>query len=139
MENLELKKDNSAIKSRLQFLEGSVTSNSTRSLNKLAYNMPPPFQGTNFKMEDEEGELFTNTYLADLKSGKMGIDNFGRDSLPLSEINRRNSMYPPHLRSTYEPQYLDNDISVGEFRVSFFFHKIRMKVLNNPKFFVCFS
>lgn len=55
-------------------------------------------------MEDEEGELFDNTYLDQLKSGG-NITGFGRESLTLDEINRRNSMVPPHLRSSYMPQY----------------------------------
>lgn len=57
-------------------------------------------------MEDEEGELFDNTYLDELKSGS-GILAAGRDSLTLEEIQRRNSMVPAHLRSSYLPQYTD--------------------------------
>lgn len=52
-------------------------------------------------MEDEEGELFDNTYLDELKRGS------GRESLTLDEIQRRNSMVPPHLRSSYMPQFSD--------------------------------
>lgn len=51
-------------------------------------------------MEDEEGELFDNTYLDELKG-----ERFGRESLTVDEIQRRNSMVPPHLRSSYMPQY----------------------------------
>lgn len=58
-------------------------------------------------MEDEEGELFDNTYLDELKGGsnKTGLPPTGRESLTLDEIKRRNSMVPPHLRSSYMPQY----------------------------------
>lgn len=52
-------------------------------------------------MEDEEGELFDNTYLDELQRGS------GRESLTLDEIQRRNSMVPPHLRSSYMPQFPD--------------------------------
>lgn len=56
-------------------------------------------------MEDEEGELFDNTYLDELKGGANRLTADGRDSLTLDEINRRNSMVPPHLRSSYMPQF----------------------------------
>jgi hypothetical protein len=66
-------------------------------------------------MEDEEGEIFNNTYLADMKAGRMS-HHFGRDSfLPLSEIEHRNSLCPPHLRSSYAIQF-DPEIE-EEFRV----------------------
>lgn len=64
------------------------------------------FIGSNFKMEDEEGELFDNTYLDELKLGSGNLTT-GRDSLTLEEIQRRNSMVPAHLRSSYLPQYQD--------------------------------
>lgn len=66
------------------------------------------FLGGNFRMEDEEGELFDNTYLDELKRGS------GRESLTLEEIQRRNSMVPPHLRSSYMPQFADNGQKVGQ-------------------------
>lgn len=52
-------------------------------------------------MEDEEGELFDNTYLDELQRGS------GRESITLDEIQRRNSMVPPHLRSSYMPQFAE--------------------------------
>lgn len=58
-------------------------------------------------MEDEEGELFDNTYLDELKGGGNRISPTGRDSITADEINRRNSMVPPHLRSSYMPQYMN--------------------------------
>lgn len=59
-------------------------------------------------MEDEEGELFDNTYLDELKRGSLT----GRESLTVEEIQRRNSMVPPHLRSSYMPQFTDNEPKV---------------------------
>lgn len=58
-------------------------------------------------MEDEEGELFDNTYLDELQRGS------GRESLTLEEIQRRNSMVPPHLRSSYMPQFANNESNVS--------------------------
>lgn len=60
-------------------------------------------------MEDEEGELFNNTYLDDLKSGGRFLP--GCDSITHDELARRNSMYPLHLRSSYAPQYADQNLN----------------------------
>ncbi|KAK7074709.1 hypothetical protein SK128_019415 [Halocaridina rubra] len=52
-----------------------------------------------FSCEDEE-ELFSNKYLLDMQVGRcnpMGDDQWKR----LSELQRRNSLYPPHMRSAY--------------------------------------
>lgn len=68
----------------------------------------------NFRMEDEEGELFDNTYLEELKGGRGG-----RESLTLDEIHRRNSMQPPHLRSSYMPQFTDTDQKVNQSILTF--------------------
>lgn len=64
-------------------------------------------------MEDEEGEFFNNTYLDELKSGGR-FSPSGRDSLTLEEIQRRNSLVPPHLRSTYAAQYVDQNVNLDD-------------------------
>lgn len=68
-------------------------------------------------MEDEEGELFDNTYLDDLKKGSGR--EFGRESITLDEIQRRNSMVPPHLRSSYMPQYSADEKKVNTMLIYF--------------------
>lgn len=88
------------------------------------------FLGGNFRMEDEEGELFDNTYLDELKRGS-GRD-MGRESLTLEEIQRRNSMVPPHLRSSYMPQFADNEPKVR-------YSKIIIKISTNIYRFIFFS
>ncbi|KAH8275095.1 hypothetical protein KR018_011782 [Drosophila ironensis] len=50
-------------------------------------------------MEDEEGEEFNNMYLTDLKLGRVP------DVITAEELQYRNSLQPPHLRSTYAAQY----------------------------------
>lgn len=72
-------------------------------------------------MEDEEGELFDNTYLDELQGGGLS----GRESLTFEEIQRRNSMVPPHLRSSYMPQFAENDLKVN---VKFFSSRPLMNV-----------
>lgn len=74
--------------------------------------------GANLKMEDEEGEIFNNTYLTDLKSGRMSPPFAGRDSIRYSELQQRNSMVPPHLKSSYLPQYVDGNLTDEDNRVS---------------------
>lgn len=87
--------------------------------------------GSDLHMEDEEGEVFNNTYLADMKSGR-GSEYCGRESIrfeisgknlncsnlfqnsSIQEIQKRNSQAAPHLRSSYLPQYcLDDDLKVS--------------------------
>ncbi|XP_033252854.1 centromere-associated protein E [Drosophila miranda] len=58
----------------------------------------PSAPSSNLAMEDEEGEVFNNTYLTDLKLGRVPY-------ISAEELNYRNSLQPPHLRSTYAAQY----------------------------------
>lgn len=118
-ENLDLLKQNKFMESKIRIMEGG-DQGSVRSLNlKKSSNMPPPFG--NLKMEDEPGEVFDNTYLTDLKSGRMP-DDYGRNSLALSEIQRRNSQWMPHMRSAYSTVYTDTEAGEDEIRVSFCFN-----------------
>lgn len=54
-------------------------------------------------MEDEEDDLFNNKYLADLKDGRCTLPLTGRESNVnrFSELAWRNSLVPPHLKSSY--------------------------------------
>lgn len=76
-------------------------------------------------MEDEEGELFDNTYLDELQSGDR-ISPSGRDSLSLDEIQRRNSMVPPHLRSSYTAQFSDSTPNASDD----VFLKVKIKLIS---------
>lgn len=73
-------------------------------------------------MEDEDDD-FNNKYLADLKAGRCLMNDTGRDSNinRFSELAWRNSMVPPHLKSSYpaEMQFVspthfkEEEIKVG--------------------------
>ncbi|XP_016995219.2 trichohyalin isoform X1 [Drosophila takahashii] len=71
----------------------------------------PNAPSSNLAMEDEEGEVFNNTYLTDLKLGRVPTD------MTAEELIYRNSLQPPHLKSTYAAQYdlgsQDEDLKDG--------------------------
>lgn len=72
-------------------------------------------------------EIFDNACLADLKQGRMPGDDSDFHKQRLSVLQARNSLCPPHLKSSYpaETQFLppqefkENDIKVG-FLFTFF-------------------
>lgn len=77
------------------------------------------FKGKIFpKEEDEEGEMFNHSCLSDLKQGKVNLSD-NNDKIfneRLSELQARNSLCPPHLRSSYavETNYLPNTSLITE-------------------------
>lgn len=79
-------------------------------------------------MEDEEGELFNNTYLDDLKFGGR-LSPTSRDSLSLEEIQRRNSLCPPHLKSTYSAQYTDQNVNIEDMFKVFYVYNFQIQMI----------
>ncbi|KAK9880450.1 hypothetical protein WA026_011696 [Henosepilachna vigintioctopunctata] len=76
--------------------------------------------GPNLHMEDEE-EMFNNKYLADLKQGKCDLPASDDRDSRVSELAWRNSLVPPHLKSSYPAEmqfcspgrFKDDDIKTG--------------------------
>merc|ERR1719410_3045738 len=63
--------------------------------------------------------MFSNSYLSDLKAGRCALgDNGGR----ISELARRNTMQPAHLKSSYPAEtqfrpateFSDDDLRLGK-------------------------
>ena len=81
---------------------------------------PPLGSGSMFQADDEAGEMFSNSYLSDLKDGRCSIGG-PLDPSRLSELARRNTMVPAHLKSSYpaETQFFkpnefnDRDLQKG--------------------------
>ncbi|RXG67931.1 Nuclear mitotic apparatus protein 1, partial [Armadillidium vulgare] len=74
-------------------------STSTSSTRSFARSVPREMVNL-FNCEDEEEEFNDHKYLADLKSGRNTLD-VDCDWRRVSELQRRNSLYPPHMRSAY--------------------------------------
>ncbi|XP_052873376.1 uncharacterized protein LOC128278682 [Anopheles cruzii] len=107
--DLEIRKENQVLLLKLKTLEDSKS--------ERKHLLPIPAQArlrNNLLMEDEEGEVFNMTYLADLKSGRCGSPEAGEDRY--SELLQRNSMLPPHLRTSYATLYPECDTAEDETR-----------------------
>lgn len=78
---------------------------------------PPQGSGAIFAMDEEAGEMFSSSYLSDMKAGRCSIDS-GR----ISELARRNTMQPAHLKSSYPAEtqfhqlneFTDDDLRLGK-------------------------
>ncbi|XP_027840644.2 putative leucine-rich repeat-containing protein DDB_G0290503 isoform X2 [Aphis gossypii] len=96
----------------------SLVEETTRSYHDNTKRNVPAGIGKIFpKEEDEEGEMFNHSCLSDLKQGKVRLsDNKKQYNERLSELQARNSLCPPHLRSCYavETNFLPNTSLVTE-------------------------
>jgi len=75
-----------------------------RTQSEMALARRPPIgSGSIFQTDDEEGEQFSNSYLTDMKAGRCSLAGAGshQDPSRLSELARRNTMVPDHLKSSY--------------------------------------
>ncbi|XP_037938520.1 centromere-associated protein E isoform X2 [Teleopsis dalmanni] len=110
---LEYQKQNAILKTKLKHLEDSAGGPFKRPsmihVSSTASLASANGIGTNLAMEDEEGEVFNNTYLTDLKNGRCS--DFMNNDMCAEELRYRNSLVLPHLKSSYAPQY---DVGLNE-------------------------
>lgn len=87
------------------------------------------------KEEDEEGEMFNHSCLADLKQGRVNLNNANGKQYKerLSELQARNSLCPPHLKSCYavETNFLPNNSLITEEDIKVNFHHLFNSINNN--------
>uniref|UniRef100_A0A1B6F6I3 Uncharacterized protein n=2 Tax=Cuerna arida TaxID=1464854 RepID=A0A1B6F6I3_9HEMI len=128
-ENNELKKTVVKLKKSLTQQSSSLQSQRSRSYEHLEHSTPemrleidesitvsrrqsirtvPSDMGKVFPSEDEVDEMFSNECLADLKAGRCHVPT---DPDRISTLKYRNSLCPPHLKSSYpaETQFLPID------------------------------
>lgn len=103
----EAMRENEFIRSKLRFMEknGGMLTSGSGNIVGMNRNQGTTLQSncSNMRMEDEEGEVFNNTYLADIKMGgsALSLDEQKVDVYTASELQKRNSMCLPHMRSSY--------------------------------------
>lgn len=110
---IELIKENEFINSKLRFLESNNEMKMGGSIGIPRSN--PQMSLGNFGMEDEAGEEFNNTYLAHLKGGQGSQTSL--DFYSASELQKRNSMYPQHMRGSYAVVGMDRNLGEQEMKV----------------------
>jgi len=87
--------------------QGRTVSDSRMAALAASKYKPPSGSGSLFHCDEEAGEMFSSSYLTDLKDGVCDVTDNSR----MSELARRNSLYPPHMKSAYpvESQFCEDD------------------------------
>ncbi|XP_057368948.2 golgin subfamily A member 4-like isoform X2 [Daphnia carinata] len=92
----------------------SVCSNrSDISITSRGTNVPHG-AGRLFTCDDEDGELFSSSYLNEMKEGKCRVED---SSTRVSELLRRNTMQPPHMRSAYPAEMNDERLRQSDLTI----------------------
>lgn len=128
LKSMELIKENEFLRSKLRFIEmnGGMQCSGSIGMSRLP-TTTTRLNGANLGMEDEAGEEFNNTYLSDLQNGGSQVS---LDVYSATELQKRNSMYPQHMRGSYAMIDMDRPIGEQEIRVRIFFHILAMICLN---------
>lgn len=118
IQNSQLTRENNHMRSKIQFMESSAGRPSIGSfgLGRMPSTMTQ-MNGANLGMEDEAGEEFNNTYLSELKNGESQSSLNKTVVLIASEMQKRNSMYPQHMRDSYAIGGFDRELNELEMKV----------------------
>lgn len=107
------------LRSKMRFMEvnGGMQTNGSIGMSRMP-STTTQMNGANFGMEDEPGEEFNNNFLQDLKNGgsEMSLDR--NDLYSATELQKRNSMYPNHLKASYAIIGMDRSVSERDMKVS---------------------
>ena len=89
--------------------QGRTVSDSRMAAITTSRYKPPTGLGSLFHCDEEAGEMFSSSYLTDLKEGLCDLTD-NADSR-MSELARRNTLCLPHLKSAYpvESQFCQDD------------------------------
>ena len=121
IQNSNMIKENDYMRSKIRFMEanGGMQMTGSIGMSRMPSTMTQ-INSANLGMEDEAGEVFNNTYLADLKSGGSQFSLDKTVVLSASEMQQRNSMYPQHMRDSYAVGGFDRDVGEHEMKVNHF-------------------
>lgn len=93
--------------------------------------------GNAFNAEDEEGEVFDNNYLADMKGGQT---SFTTSADRLSVLKMRNSLCKPHLKTSYSAElqfhplpFTEEEIKTGAVQEDIFNDSLSQSLLPEQK------
>jgi hypothetical protein len=100
-------KENEKLRTNIKFLEINGGMRESIGMSRAPVTMNQ-MNGGNFGMEDEPGEEFNNTYLLELKTGESQMSLDKNNALSHIEIQKRNSMYPQHMRASHVMYGLDS-------------------------------
>lgn len=112
-----LKRENDFMNSKLRFLGESAA---RESIGAPRSSTTTHLHGANFGMEDEAGEEFNNLYLQDLQTGGSQMSLDLNNLYNAEELQKRNSMYPQHMRGSYALVGVDRNIGEQEMKVIIF-------------------
>lgn len=109
----QLRMENESLQSKLRFMEKNSFMQPRESIG-MSRVPTTATQMSGAHMEDEPGELFNNTYLSQLQTGgsQASLDVYSAE-----ELQKRNSVCPQHMRSSYVMHGIDRNLSEREMRV----------------------
>jgi hypothetical protein len=112
----EMMRENEFMRSKIRFMEinGGMQTTGSIGMARMPSTMTQ-MNGASLGMEDEAGEEFNNTYLKDLQSGGSELS---LDVYSTAELQKRNSMYPQHMRGSYAMIGMDRSVGEQEMKVS---------------------